>query len=127
MTKHLTQNRLQVSHANWALPMSSYAEAAFSSIGIPPLQDLSSGNIIGAQYCPLTVGPPDEKRSSSEASYLQYALASGRNNLKLFTRTLAKKIVFSGKTATGVVVAANGTEWTIKAKKEVILSAGAVG
>ncbi|KAB8304231.1 hypothetical protein EYC80_003649 [Monilinia laxa] len=116
---------LQVSHANWALPMSSYAEAAFSSIGIAPLQDLSSGKIIGAQYCPLTINPSDEKRSSSEASFLQYALGSGRNNLKLFTRTLAKKIVFNGKTATGVVVAANGTEWTIKAKKEVVLSAGA--
>ncbi|RAL61790.1 hypothetical protein DID88_002853 [Monilinia fructigena] len=36
-----------------------------------------------------------------------------------------KKILFNGKTATGVVVAANGTEWTIKAKKEVVLSAGA--
>ncbi|KAI9648078.1 hypothetical protein NHQ30_002707 [Ciborinia camelliae] len=120
-----TGGPLQVSHANWALPMSSYAKAAFSSIGIQPLQDLSSGKIIGAQYCPLTVNPLDEKRSSSEASYLQFALASGRNNLKLFTKTLAKNIVFSGKTATGVVVAANGTEWTIKAKNEVILSAGA--
>ncbi|KAA8574822.1 hypothetical protein EYC84_004068 [Monilinia fructicola] len=101
---------LRVSHANWALPMSSYAEAAFSSsIGIAPLQDLSS----------------DEKRSSSEASFLQYALRNGRNNLKIFTRTLAKKIMFDGNKAIGVVVTANGTEWTIKARKEVILSAGA--
>lgn len=107
--------------------MSSFAEAAFSSIGIPPLQDLSSGKIIGAQYVPLTVAPPDEKRSSSEESYLQYALASGRTNLKIFTRTLAKKIVFNGKTATGVEVAdKNGTKFTIAAKQEVILSAGAV-
>ncbi|QSZ37565.1 hypothetical protein DSL72_008663 [Monilinia vaccinii-corymbosi] len=121
-----TGGPLPVSHANWALPMSSYAEAAFSSIGIPPLQDLSSGKIIGAQYCPLTVGSPDQKRSSSETSYLQYALASGRNNLKLFTKTLAKKIVFNGKTATGVIVVANGIEWAIEAKKEVILSAGAL-
>ncbi|KAG4035135.1 hypothetical protein MFRU_002g04790 [Monilinia fructicola] len=116
---------LRVSHANWALPMSSYAEAAFSSIGIAPLQDLSSGKIIGAQYCPLTVDPIDEKRSSSEASFLQYALRNGRNNLKIFTRTLAKKIMFDGNKAIGVVVTANGTEWTIKARKEVILSAGA--
>lgn len=124
--EHLIRDRLRVSHANWALPMSSYAEAAFSSIGIAPLQDLSSGKIIGAQYCPLTVDPIDEKRSSSEASFLQYALRNGRNNLKTFTRTLAKKIMFDGNKAIGVVVTANGTEWTIKARKEVILSAGAV-
>lgn len=123
----ITRISLQVSHPNWALPMSSFAKDAFSSIGIPPLQDLSSGNILGAQYTPMTINPVDEKRSSSEASYLQFALSSGRTNLKLFTKTLAKKIVFNGKTATGVLVAdANGTQYTITAKKEVILSAGAV-
>ncbi|PQE16953.1 gmc oxidoreductase protein [Rutstroemia sp. NJR-2017a BBW] len=117
---------LQVSHPNWAPPISSFAEAAFSSIGIPPLQDVSSGKMFGAQYIPLTIDPSDEKRSSSEASYLQYALASGRSNLRVFTKTLAKKIVFDGKTATGVIVMnKNGTTSTLIAKKEVILSAGA--
>ncbi|ESZ96986.1 versicolorin B synthase [Sclerotinia borealis F-4128] len=117
---------LQVSHANWALPISSYAKAAFSSSGIYPLQDLSYGKMMGTQYSPLTFGSPDEKRSSSESSYLHDALASGRDSLKIFTRTLVKKIVFNNKTATGVVVAANGIEWTIEAKKEIIFSAGAV-
>lgn len=77
---------------------------------------------------PQTVGPPDEIRSSSEASYLQYALKSGRTNLKVFPRTLAEKIVFdANNTATGVLVAdADSVEWVIEAKKEVVLSAGAV-
>jgi len=110
--------------------MSSYAEDAFSSIGIDPLQDVSSGYMLGAQYVPQTVGPPDEKRSSSQASYLQYAFDSGRTNLQVFIRTLAKKIIFDeNKTAAkGVLVAdQDGTQWVIEARKEVILSAGAVG
>jgi choline dehydrogenase len=83
--------------------------------------------MMGAQYIPLTIDPSDEKRSSSEASYLQYALASGRTNLQVFTKTLAKKIVFDGETATGIIVMnKNGTASTLVAKKEVILSAGAV-
>lgn len=105
--------------------MSSYGSHAFASIGIPTVQDFSSGKLLGAQYIPLTVSSPNEERSSSESSFLR--AAKGRKNLKVYTRTLAKRILFDGKKATGVSVQAAGGITRLMAKKEVILSAGAVG
>ena len=114
-----------VSHANWAVPITSYASQAFASIGIPTIQDFSSGTLLGAQYTALTISSPDEERSSSESSFLR--AAQGRKNLKVYSRTLAKRILFEDNQATGVLVqTANGTA-CLTAKKEVILSAGAVG
>jgi choline dehydrogenase len=107
--------------------MSGYAGNAFSSIGIPPAQDFSSGYLMGAQYCPLTASSPNEERSSSQASFLE--AASGRTNLKVFTYTLAKRILFdNAKRAVGVEVqsANTTTTFSLSASKEVILSAGAV-
>ena len=105
--------------------MSSYASKAFESIGIPPAQDFSSGYLSGAQYTPATISSPDEERSSSESSFLR--TATGRANLKVYTRTLAKRILFDKhKTANGVLVQSNGTTTTLNAKREVILSAGSV-
>lgn len=116
---------LGVSHANWAVPMSSYGSRAFASIGIPTIQDFSSGKLLGAQYTPLTVSSPNEERGSSESSFLR--AAKGRKNLRVYSRTLAKRILFDGKKATGVLVQAAGVTNRLVAKREVILSAGAVG
>jgi choline dehydrogenase-like flavoprotein len=50
-----------------------------------------------------------------------------RRNLKIFTHTLAKQVLFDGdKIATGVVVETGGFNYTLSANKEIILSAGAV-
>ena len=105
--------------------MSSYASSAFASIGIQPAQDFSSGYLTGAQYTPQTVSFPDEERSSSASSFLR--AATGRSNFKVYTRTLAKRIIFDKhKVATGVLVQQNSTAFRLKAKREVILSAGSV-
>ncbi|MCJ1432986.1 hypothetical protein MMC27_002345 [Xylographa pallens] len=115
---------LGVSHANWAVPMSSYASKAFASIGIPPAQDFSSGDLMGAQYTPVTMSSPNEERSSSESSFLQ--AAKDRPNLKVYTQTLAKQILFDDtKKATGVLLSASNGIFQLMARREVILSAGA--
>lgn len=105
--------------------MSSYGSRAFASIGIPTIQDFSSGKLLGAQYTPITVSSPNEERSSSESSFLR--AAKGRKNLKVYSRTLAKRILFDDKKATGVLVQAASETIRLTAKREVILSAGAVG
>jgi choline dehydrogenase len=54
-------------------------------------------------------------------------MLSDEKNLKVFTHTLAKQVLFDGnKTATGVLVETAGFNYTLSASKEVILSAGAV-
>ncbi|KAF6804273.1 versicolorin b synthase [Colletotrichum sojae] len=117
---------LRVSYANYAQPFSTYLEPSLNEIGIPPAQDFNSGELMGAQYCSDTIQPDSQKRDSSQTSFLIEAI--GRKNLKVYQLTLAKKILFdSNKKATGVVVTSNAgiSTYTLKANKEVILSAGA--
>ncbi|KAK6206955.1 GMC oxidoreductase [Colletotrichum tabaci] len=117
---------LDVSYANYAQPFSTYLEPSLNEIGIPQAQDFNSGELMGAQYCSDTIQPSTQKRESSQTSFLSEAI--GRRNLKVYQLSLAKKILFDGsKTATGVVVSSNLglTTYTLKARKEVILSAGA--
>lgn len=74
---------------------------------------------------PLTVSSPSEERSSSESSFLR--AAKGRKNLRVYSRTLAKRILFKDKKTIGVLAQAANETIRLTAKKEVILSAGAVG
>ncbi|KAK5741183.1 hypothetical protein LTR17_004123 [Elasticomyces elasticus] len=120
---------LQVSHPNYAQIFASYVDGAMAESGIPKQQDFSSGSLLGRQYAPLTISYPEEERSSSASSYLRAALRSGRNNLKVYVHTLAKRVLFDGKDASGVEVETasygNTHSYVLNARKEVILSSGA--
>jgi choline dehydrogenase len=63
-------------------------------------------------------------RCSTAAGYLKPNLA--RKNLKLMTRTLVRRILFEGRRAVGVEVEADGTIKRIGARREVIVSGGAI-
>ncbi|KAM0271681.1 hypothetical protein ACHAQH_008967 [Verticillium albo-atrum] len=117
---------LQVSYANYAQPFSTWLEPALNEIGIADAEDFNSGSLMGAQYCASTIDPSSQTRDSSQTSFLREA--QGRSNLKVYTTTLARKIVFdTSKRATGVVVSSALAlgQYTLRARKEVILSAGA--
>ena len=94
------------------------------AIGIDEAEDFNLGSLMGGQYCTSTIDPSNELRSSSEESFLTKIKPS---SLTTFTDTLAKKIVFDDKkAATGVQVkGVLGNTVTLKASKEVIVSAGA--
>ena len=117
---------LEVGFDAYALPFSSWTQLAFEELGFPVLQDFNSGTLLGTQYTPQTIAP-DMTRSSSQASYLESSFASGRQNLIVYTRTMAKRIVFnSKKRASGVQVTTMGLPYTIGANKEVVVSCGAI-
>lgn len=63
-------------------------------------------------------------RNSSAKAFLRPALS--RANLSLMTRTMVTRIVFEGSRAVGVEIERRGKREIIRARKEVILSAGAV-
>jgi choline dehydrogenase len=118
---------LRVTHSNWATPWASWAQKGLREIGIPDVNDFSSGDLLGAQYCPCTIRSEDQTRATSESTFLQSAMGSKCKNLKVFTHSLAKRVLFDGsKTAIGVVVETGGFNYTLSASKEVVLSAGAV-
>ncbi|GAB1318072.1 GMC oxidoreductase [Madurella fahalii] len=118
---------LQVSYANYAQPFSTWLEPALNEIGVPHTDDFNSGTLMGAQYCASTIRPEDQTRDSSQTSFLNDA--RGRQNLKVYINTLATMIFFDDdKRATGVRVESRPLgliQYTLHARKEVILSAGA--
>lgn len=119
---------LQVSYANYAQPFSTWLEPSLNEIGVPSVQDFNSGDLMGAQYCSSTIDPASQTRDSSQASFLDDAVTLGRTNLKVYQLTQAQKIIFDkNKRATGVKVTSTAglTSYTLSARKEVILSAGA--
>lgn len=116
---------LQVSYANYARPFLSYIEGSLNKIGIQDVLDFNSGSLFGAQYCSSTIDPSNEKRDSSQTSFLDDA--ESRSNLKAFGVTTAQQIIFDDtKTTTGALVKGlNFIPFTVSARKGVILSVGA--
>ncbi|KAI9843172.1 MAG: hypothetical protein M1838_002735, partial [Thelocarpon superellum] len=121
---------LQVSFGKYEDPFGTWAQLAFQAVGQAAIKGFQIGKLIGSAYMAFTENPVNGQRSSSESSFLQSY--SGKT-LTVYNNTLAEKINFSGKdnTATGVVVSSSSTSgptghtYTLSAKKEVILSAGA--
>ncbi|KAI9372378.1 hypothetical protein BJX61DRAFT_507677 [Aspergillus egyptiacus] len=112
---------LQVSYSNYAMPFSSWMELGMQAIGIPKAVDFNSGEVRGYQYCSSTIRPSDQTRSSSESSFLERDVP----NLSVYTHTLAKRILFDGdNNAIGVEVSMAGIKRTLRASREVVVSAG---
>jgi len=64
-------------------------------------------------------------RASTARAYLKPA--SRRPNLTIFKKALTQRVCFDGTKATGIDVVIKGKSQRINAKREVILSAGAIG
>ncbi|XP_035451172.2 ecdysone oxidase-like isoform X2 [Spodoptera frugiperda] len=97
--------------------------SAFKELGHRILDDTSAPESRLAYSEPF-VNIADNTRQSSAVTYLNQA--KNRPNLCVLTQTTANKIIIENKEATGVeTVNNNGVIKTFKAKKEVIVSAGA--
>jgi choline dehydrogenase-like flavoprotein len=68
-----------------------------------------------------------EGRRWSTATAFLKPIRHTRKNLTVLTSAVAERIVLEGKKAVGVTLCRNGDRQTIKARREVLLSAGAFG
>lgn len=116
---------LHISYPNYANPLGTYYPAAFEELGLPALpRGVNTGSLIGYAYSTVTEDPNNETRDSSQTSFL--TLAAKTTKLTVYGKTMAEKIIFdSNKSARAVEVTANNVTFTLSAKKEIILSAGA--
>ncbi|KAI9751373.1 MAG: hypothetical protein M4579_006096 [Chaenotheca gracillima] len=115
---------VSVTFSNYGQPWSTWVQKGLAAIGINPINGFTSGSLIGSSYVLESVQATTQTRESSETAYLQPALS--RSNLIVYHSTLAKKILFDNdNVATGVAVDTAGKTYTLSAKKEVLLSAGA--
>ncbi|KAG4432832.1 hypothetical protein IFR05_011697 [Cadophora sp. M221] len=76
----------------------------------------------GAYPIPATVDPNKSERSYSVTGY--YLPVSGRSNLHVLTQAHVSRIIFEGSQASGVAFIHDEKNYSISAKREVILSAG---
>jgi choline dehydrogenase len=101
----------------------AYIKAA-SEAGVPKTRDFNGKSQEGVGYYQLTTR--DGRRASTAMSYLQPV--KNRPNLHIITHAEVHGVELDGKRATGVKCRINGGEVrTIKAGREVLLSAGAIG
>ncbi len=92
---------------------------------LPQTQDFNGASNEGFGKYHLTI--KDGKRCSSFMGYLKPNL--GRKNLKIIANKIVSKIIIENKRAIGVEYydASNGVSKKVFAKREIILSAGAIG
>jgi choline dehydrogenase-like flavoprotein len=89
---------------------------------VAPAPDPYNGQTSGAYISALAINPTNWTRSYARSAYIDPYY---RPNLHILTNAPVSKVVLSGTTAVGVQY---GTDLkTVKATKEVILSAGAMG
>ena len=85
--------------------------------------DYNSSDQEGVGYFQLTLDKG--RRCSSAAAYLKPA--RNRKNLTIITHAQAEKLLIEKGAAKGVIANIKGQSQTIRARREVILSAGAIG
>ena len=96
---------------------------AATNAGFQRTSDYNQEDQEGVGYFQMTM--KNGRRCSSAAAYLKPVRQ--RSNMHVFTGAHTEKVLFDEKRATGVRCRFNGKTINIRAHKEVILSAGAIG
>ncbi|PHH64163.1 hypothetical protein CDD81_4910 [Ophiocordyceps australis] len=116
---------VQVGFSNWVSPWATWVEKGLASAGLAKTLGSDRGQLMGHHYTRTTIRASDSTRSTS-VEYILAAMKKGITTLKVFTNTQATKIVLDEeKRVVGVKVWSKGAEYTLRAAKEVIVSAGA--
>ncbi|KAI1081036.1 putative glucose-methanol-choline oxidoreductase [Whalleya microplaca] len=116
---------LSVTFSHYAQAFATWAMEGLKRIGIPVVDGFQSGKLLGQSYSMFTINADTMVRDSSETSFLRKGLKYP--DLMVYPLTQAKKVIFNNKKATGVIVNTQGVEYTLSARKEVILTAGVFG
>ncbi|MCJ1364957.1 hypothetical protein MMC16_004075 [Acarospora aff. strigata] len=116
---------LHLSYSNYQQPIGTFISKSLEKLGLKGLPGLNSGSLLGFAPSTMTIDPTAETRDSSETSFLQDAMSN--TYLQVYQRTLAKTILFdSERRANGVNVETDGAAYVLSARKEVVVSAGAI-
>ncbi|MDF2812956.1 MAG: choline dehydrogenase, partial [Microvirga sp.] len=112
--------RVEAPRVRWDI-LDAFLEAAVEA-GFPRTDDFNTGSNEGVAY--FHVNQKSGRRWSSARGFLRPALS--RPNLKVETHAQATRILFDGKRAVGVEFRQNGGMRRVMARREVIVSTGAV-
>ena len=99
-----------------------YVQAAIAA-GYPYNDDYNGQTQEGMSYFQMTANKG--RRCSSATAYLKPV--KGRSNLTVFTGLTTERVLLENGEATGIIIKSDDGQKIIKARREVILSAGAIG
>ena len=119
---HGDKGPLRVSDIGIEHPLVEAFIGASKELGIARNSDFNGKTQEGAGYYQLTTHKG--LRASTARTYLKAAL--GRQNLRVETGAHATRVLFEGTRAVGVTYRQNGSDITVAARREVLLSAGAI-
>ena len=124
---HNDKGPIVVSNKQINLDMLEEFQNAAEETGIPRTKDFNTGDNFGIGYFQFTTSRNKllKLRCSAAKGYLNPA--KKRSNLKIEVNAHVQKINFEGKKAVGVNYYIKNELKTVKAKREVILSAGSIG
>lgn len=119
---HGTGGPLGVSDIDQIHPLTRAWLQACQQAGMPFNPDFNSGNQAGCGLYQITAR--NNRRSSAAVAFIKPALR--RKNLDVVTRARVTRILIENGRAVGVEYVESGRTCTVRAEKEVIVSAGAI-
>jgi choline dehydrogenase len=124
---HNDDGPITVTNKKINLKMLEEFQNAAEEYGIPRTNDFNTGDNFGVGYFQFTTSRQKllKLRCSAAKGYLNPI--KKRPNLKITVNAHVQKINFEGKKAVSVSFYHNGRLTTIKANKEILLSAGSIG
>ena len=125
---HNDSGPIMVSNKKINLKMLDEFQNAAEECGIPKTNDFNTGDNTGIGFFQFTTNHNKsllKLRCSAAKGYLNPV--KKRNNLKIITEAHVQKINFDGKKAESVSFYQGDKVVTVKARREIILSAGSIG
>ncbi len=120
---HGQGGELRVEKQRLSWPILDAVREAAEEIGVPKTDDFNAGTNDGSAY--FEVNQRRGVRWSAARAFL--GPARKRPNLTILTRAQAEKVVLDGRRAVGLDLRRKGRPARVRAVREVILAAGAIG
>ncbi|MDY0746022.1 FAD-dependent oxidoreductase [Paucibacter sp. R3-3] len=114
---------LNVTYQNFHSPLNDLFLEAAAAHGIPPNADYNGAEQFGSFMYQVT--HKNGERCSAAKAYLTPNLS--RRNLKVVTRATSQRVLMQGRRAVGIEYTQAGEKRRVRARREVVLSAGAFG
>lgn len=120
---HSTKGELRVQEQRLSWPILDAVREAAKEIGVQPTDDFNDGDNEGSGYFP--VNQNNGVRWNARKAFIQPV--KSRPNLRILTHAKVRSLRFEGKKVVGLNLNVKGMDSHVSARREVIMSAGAIG
>lgn len=119
---------INVTQPNYVFKSTKELIAGEKALGIKQIPDQGVGNQLGGFWFQSAQSPTTHERSFVKNGHFEGTGARARPNLHLIANRTVTRVIFDGKRAVGIEFAefVDSKRITAKARKEVILAAGAI-